>query len=386
MNRATYERVKLLGLKQAEDVPVLLLPPIPEPLAHIDPPQHYFNFDEGSIPSDRQLTTLPPPSDVEPPPPPRHFLTHVLFNAPHVRFSAAQQKAILDWAIEMGTPDVPSLYALSKCDEALKAMAGDSARMYHTRSGSIHYLNPIDAMVQQDPSNPHVRSYLEFYPEDAENHSSEVWHGEKLAQGHNRKQLTPMVTHNTKTYFIDEVCELVDVSLFIPDMFLRRAGEMRARGNLLAKDTVRGLHINAYMEDPERISRPLSDFQATCGLSIQTGLKLKVLMLLTTGFDKKVQKVEQKTSNFWDWIGQQVVLLRTRIATNPKYETDQEHRQAFTQVFTRALARHRTKFPPPSAPPPAKPRPAWQETLEDVMKLGSLSIAQLTLLHAKRAF
>ncbi|KAG8699438.1 hypothetical protein FRC11_013696 [Ceratobasidium sp. 423] len=100
--------------------------------------------------------------------------------------------------------------------------------------------------------------------------------------------------------------------------------------------------------------------------------RLAWIMLLTTEFDEKVQKAEQKTSNFWDWIGQQVVLLRTRVATDPKYETDQERRQAFAQVFTRALARHRTKFPPSSAPPPAKPRPALQETLEDAMKLGSV--------------
>ncbi|CAE6392105.1 unnamed protein product [Rhizoctonia solani] len=100
--------------------------------------------------------------------------------------------------------------------------------------------------------------------------------------------------------------------------------------------------------------------------------RLAWIMLLTTECDEKVQKGEQKTSNFWDWIGQQVLLLRTRIATDPKYQTDQARRQEFTQVFTRALARHRTKFPPSSAPPPAKPRPAWQETLEDAMKLGSV--------------
>jgi hypothetical protein len=91
----------------------------------------------------------------------------------------------------------------------------------------------------KDFSNPHVRKHLEFYPEDADKFSSEVWHGEKLVQGHNRKQLTPMVTYNAKTYFIDEVCELADHSLFIPDMFLRRNGEMWAHGNLLVRDPVR---------------------------------------------------------------------------------------------------------------------------------------------------
>ncbi|CUA77655.1 hypothetical protein RSOLAG22IIIB_12740 [Rhizoctonia solani] len=100
--------------------------------------------------------------------------------------------------------------------------------------------------------------------------------------------------------------------------------------------------------------------------------RLAWIMLMITEFEEKVQKGEQKTSSFWDWIGQQVVTLRARIATDPKYQTDQERRTAFTAAFTRALARHRTQYPPLAPPPPPKARPAWQETLEDAMKLGSV--------------
>ncbi|KAG9087700.1 hypothetical protein FRC06_002419 [Ceratobasidium sp. 370] len=91
--------------------------------------------------------------------------------------------------------------------------------------------------MKKEFSNPHVRKHMQFYPEDAGNHSSEVWHGEKLVQGHNRKQLTPMVSHENKTYFVDEICGLADGSAFIPDMFLiRREGGMWARGCHLTKD------------------------------------------------------------------------------------------------------------------------------------------------------
>ncbi|CAE6432934.1 unnamed protein product [Rhizoctonia solani] len=100
--------------------------------------------------------------------------------------------------------------------------------------------------------------------------------------------------------------------------------------------------------------------------------RLAWIMLMITEFEEKVQKGEQKTSSFWDWIGQQVVTLRARIATDPKYKTDKERREAFTGAFTRALSRHRTQYPPLAPPPPTTVRPAWQETLEEAMKLGSV--------------
>ncbi|CCO27879.1 hypothetical protein BN14_01868 [Rhizoctonia solani AG-1 IB] len=65
----TYERIKLLELKQSKlaDVPMSLPISIPEPIAHIDPPQHYFSFDEESTTLDQQGCVPPPPPDVEPP-------------------------------------------------------------------------------------------------------------------------------------------------------------------------------------------------------------------------------------------------------------------------------------------------------------------------------
>lgn len=79
----------------------------------------------------------------------QHYLTHSLFNSPHVRFSVAQQQAILDWADEMGTPDLPTMYSIAKCQEELQNVMGDSSRMYTTDTGNVYYLNSIDAMVQQ---------------------------------------------------------------------------------------------------------------------------------------------------------------------------------------------------------------------------------------------
>ncbi|KAG9097101.1 hypothetical protein FRC06_007956 [Ceratobasidium sp. 370] len=119
-----------------------------------------------------------------------HLLTHSLFNTPHIRFSVEQQQAILEWANAMGTLDVPTMYSLEKCQEGMRQMVGDASSLFDS-----------------DFSNRDVRAHMEFYPEDAGNHSSEIWHGEKLVQGHNQKQLTPMATHGNNTYFVDEVCE-----------------------------------------------------------------------------------------------------------------------------------------------------------------------------------
>ncbi|KAG8701329.1 hypothetical protein FRC08_004137 [Ceratobasidium sp. 394] len=192
-----------------------------------------------------------------------HILTHSLFNAPHIHFSVAQRQAVLDWANAMGMLDVPTIYSLERCQEALKQTIGDPSSMYNTSTGNVYYLNSINTVVQQEFSNPRVREHMEFYPQDAGDHSSEIWHGEKLVQGHNRKQLTPMVSHDNKTYFVDEICELADGSAFIPDMFLRREGGMWARGYHLTKDTFNS-NIAAYKKSAERVLKPLSEFRHTC--------------------------------------------------------------------------------------------------------------------------
>ncbi|KAG9080550.1 hypothetical protein FRC06_006451, partial [Ceratobasidium sp. 370] len=192
-----------------------------------------------------------------------HILMHSLFNAPHIHFSVAQRQAVLDWANAMGMLDVPTMYSLERCQEALKQTIGDPSSMYTTSTGSVYYLNAIDMVVQQEFSNLRVREHMEFYPQDTGDHSSEIWHSEKLVQGHNQKQLTPMVSHDDKTYYVDEICELADGSAFIPDMFLRHEGGMWARGCHLTKDMFNS-NIAAYKKSAERVLKPLSEFHRTC--------------------------------------------------------------------------------------------------------------------------
>lgn len=73
--------------------------------------------------------------------------TDILFSSPRLRFSRAQQDAVLSWGKELGAKDVPSLYALRKFQtESLKAV-GDPTNKITAPSGNIFYMNDICASI-----------------------------------------------------------------------------------------------------------------------------------------------------------------------------------------------------------------------------------------------
>ncbi|KAH9007487.1 hypothetical protein EDB84DRAFT_1242287, partial [Lactarius hengduanensis] len=52
------------------------------------------------------------------------YLTDMLFSSPRLRFSEQQKKAVLSWASQLGARNVPSLYALSQCQQHIKDIIG----------------------------------------------------------------------------------------------------------------------------------------------------------------------------------------------------------------------------------------------------------------------
>ncbi|KAG8719356.1 hypothetical protein FRC08_003022 [Ceratobasidium sp. 394] len=178
--RAEHERVKIVALKQREeeekaalndtnqpalpDNPNMVVdstvtgpPPPPPPLSSdfLDTLGNPFEDHVNTYAFDPDFFTMhgsfdpqgyPTPSAEQPPftrnrhsekdpawgpyPDRAHILTHSLFNAPHIHFSLAQQQAVLDWAKAMGTLDVPTIYSLEKCQEALKQTIGDSSSQF----------------------------------------------------------------------------------------------------------------------------------------------------------------------------------------------------------------------------------------------------------------
>ncbi|KAF8600788.1 hypothetical protein BDV93DRAFT_446855, partial [Ceratobasidium sp. AG-I] len=183
------------------------------------------------------------------------FLTHLLFRSPHLRFSREQQMAVLQWAESCGMSDVPTLYGLDKCDQYLKECGGDATREFKTSKGDVFFMNLLRMTRERldtqsclaskaDMSNPCTRENMQFYPTDGEGKVNETWDGEKLSHGLSSDQLTPMVALSNGDFFANELCELGDDSLFVPKMFLRRQGELWARGfDVTFSEKVSALHI-----------------------------------------------------------------------------------------------------------------------------------------------
>lgn len=89
-----------------------------------------------------------------------------------------------------------------------------------------------------------------------------------------------MATLNDKTYHVEEVCEVINGSTFVPDMFLYRDGSMWACGRCFLRtmvcfETLACMRANnepsqvehggwEYRKDPQETLKPLSDFCRTC--------------------------------------------------------------------------------------------------------------------------
>lgn len=71
------------------------------------------------------------------------FITDILFSSPRLHFSEAQKHAVLDWANELGAKNVPSLYAVNKCQKKIRNLVGASTERVVSPSGTVFYLNDI---------------------------------------------------------------------------------------------------------------------------------------------------------------------------------------------------------------------------------------------------
>ncbi|KAJ7476792.1 hypothetical protein FB451DRAFT_1461207 [Mycena latifolia] len=98
------------------------------------------------------------------------FLTDVLFSSPRLRFSRAQQKAVLSWAKDLGA-SVPSYHKFRQTQDILLAEVGDPTKRQESGRGNVWYLNEIGDSIKKDMSNPFTRSGMTLYPEDAGNKS-----------------------------------------------------------------------------------------------------------------------------------------------------------------------------------------------------------------------
>ena len=75
------------------------------------------------------------------------FLTDILFSSPRLRFSVPQKRAVLEWASQLGTPGVPTLYALSQSQNYIKGLVGDSVTAATTGMGHKIFIQDIPYMI-----------------------------------------------------------------------------------------------------------------------------------------------------------------------------------------------------------------------------------------------
>lgn len=112
-------------------------------------------------------------------------------------------------------------------------------------------------MRSQEMSNPKVRPYLHFIPEDAGDHLSEAWQAKRWLDELDPSLTTPMARKNDQDFFIYEPCVLKDGTVCMPYRWIMRGGETVARVWAMTPDSVRQGWIVQ-----EHVTRdvPLSEF------------------------------------------------------------------------------------------------------------------------------
>ncbi|KAG1743273.1 uncharacterized protein EDB91DRAFT_1051456 [Suillus paluster] len=209
------------------------------------------------------------------------FITDLLFGSMHLRFSEAQKKAVLSWAHEMGTQNVPTLYALRKAQDHVHSCIGNPTCKVTASSSNIFYINSIDSAITKDYSNPLTCFCMHDYPEDGRGNMSQVHHGSKMLHELPEELLVPSVCINNNIYFQNELLQST-TRFFIATHFFQ--------GNISSHNAERlSLQVLAlghpskfqhlipsragFAVDPERIILEVSSFKRTY-IDLQTNVHL----------------------------------------------------------------------------------------------------------------
>ncbi|KAG1762178.1 hypothetical protein EDD22DRAFT_743588, partial [Suillus occidentalis] len=158
---------------------------------------------------DTDSPTYPWPSKAD-------FVTALLFSSLHLPFSDAQKKATLNWAKELGAQNVPSLYAIKKCQKFVKDLLGQPTEKVTAQSGNTFYINNIAKAISHDYGNPLTRFAMQDYPEDGRKGMSQVFNGKKMLLN---LPSPPAARVEGKVFFINELLQDTSGDYFIPERF-----------------------------------------------------------------------------------------------------------------------------------------------------------------------
>ncbi|KAG1889162.1 hypothetical protein F4604DRAFT_1915008 [Suillus subluteus] len=253
-------------------------------------------------------STYPWPSKVT-------FITDLLFGLMHLRFSEAQKKAVLSWAREMGTQNVPTLYALRKAQDHIRSCIGNPTCKVTASSGNIFYINSIGSAIAKDYSNPLTRFCMHDYPQGGRGNMSQVHHGLKMLHELPKELLVPSVRINNNIYFRNELLQST-TGFFIPTRFFqgkisscdaeRPSLQVLALGHPVVRTEVQSPSKSelrrltpfqaGFAVDPERIILEVSLFQRTY-IDLQTDVHLCGFTLTSRSFAAEMPNPLREKSN-----------------------------------------------------------------------------------------
>jgi hypothetical protein len=75
------------------------------------------------------------------------FLTDLLFSSLQLQFSVPQKKAVLQRALQLGTPGIPTFHALSQSQDYIKGLIGDSVMAATTGMGHKIFIQDVPYMM-----------------------------------------------------------------------------------------------------------------------------------------------------------------------------------------------------------------------------------------------
>ncbi|KAJ7144229.1 hypothetical protein C8R44DRAFT_916194, partial [Mycena epipterygia] len=124
--------------------------------------------------------------------------------------------------------------------------------------GNIFYINDIRDTIARDLANPLVAPHLHFYLEETDGPISEVYQAERWTE-YAPQQLTPMFTKGRRRFWINELAQLEDGTLVVPQLLVVRNNELEAEV-LEVTQTADG-RWRLHTEDTKHCTKKASEFE-----------------------------------------------------------------------------------------------------------------------------
>ncbi|KDQ51513.1 hypothetical protein JAAARDRAFT_140020 [Jaapia argillacea MUCL 33604] len=145
--------------------------------------------------------------------------TDILFSSPCLRFSQAQQEAVLAWGKELGARNVPSLYKVDKFQKEALESLGDPMVKIQASSGNVFFMNSACEAIARDYAHPKTRPLIHAYPEFTKDVVTEVWQCGKWRIDAPDSVLTLMICCGMKDFYVNKLVQQEEGTWFIPTRF-----------------------------------------------------------------------------------------------------------------------------------------------------------------------